>query len=161
VIDSTDPERVFEELPGVVATFDPLSAFWDPLGDQRNYMATFPRLVKLDLHLNLPPLPHVPWRIDRDTLVAVDHHFWDWTLWLAGKSLHGQSSLVTDELVKMQKYLLGPLGCERPPRTLDEAIDLYLSARAKAESECGVQPLDSRLEQEVLAALRRHKVLPD
>lgn len=159
VIDSTDPQRVFEELPGLVSTFEPVAAFWDPLGQRRNYMATFPGLVKFDLHIDLPPLPYRPWQINRDTLAGLDDHFWDWTLWLAGKTLHGQASLVADELVKMHTYLLGPLGCEQPPRTLSEAVAAYLAARSEAEDEWGVLRSSSGLQQEVLAALRRYKLV--
>jgi len=158
-IDSTDPQRVFEELPGLVSTFKPVAAFWDPLGQRRNYMAIFQGLLKLDLHLDLPPLPHLPWQINRATLAALDDHFWDWTLWLAGKKLHRQASLVAEELVKMHTYLLGPLGCEQPPRTLCEAVAAYLAARSDVDDKYGVARSDNGLQQEVLAALRRHELL--
>lgn len=157
-IDSTDAQQVFDDLPSIVASFRPLAAFWDPLGDRRNYMAIFPSMLKLDLHLDLPPVPHAPWQVNRDTLKDIDVHFWDWTLWLAGKTLRGQTGLVNDELVKMHRFLLGPLGCDVPPRTIAVAVTSYLLARDSAERAHEVLVSGGKLEQQVLQALRRHKI---
>jgi hypothetical protein len=136
VIESPEPQSVFEDLPLVIASFDPLGAFWDPLADtHRNYIVMFPSLVTLDLHLDLPPPTHSPWTISRETLPAIDTHFWNWTLWLKGKALQGRDTLVGGELVKMHRYLLEPLGCDRAPATIREATSLYIDARGKAERD--------------------------
>jgi hypothetical protein len=155
-IEASDKQRVFDELPSVILAFHPLAAFWDPLGEHRNYMAIFPGLLKLDLHLDMAPLPARPWVIGPETLHAVDAHFWDWTLWLAGKKLKGRDELVTNELVKMHHYLLGPLGAERLPEDLDEAVATYLLARSEAEATHATPVAGNPLETEIRAALRHH-----
>jgi hypothetical protein len=155
-ITASDPHVVADALPSIVEPRRPLAAFWDPLGEGRNYMAIFTGLVKLDLHLDLPPSPHVPWTVDARSLPDVDAHFWDWTLWLAGKALKGRSQLLAVELPKMQHYLLAPLGCRRAPRTIAEAVLSYQDGRADAEARCGRPVAGSQLEIEVLDALRRH-----
>ena len=155
-IETADKQRVFDELPSIVSGFGPLAAFWDPLGHRRNFMAIFPGPLKVDLHLDMSPLPAHPWRISRETLRAVDSHFWDWTLWLAAKSLKGQQTLVTEELSKMHHYLLGPLGCRRPPLTLGEAVADYLRARGDAEIAHGLTVAGNPLEEEIRDALARY-----
>ena len=155
-IETADAQRIFTELPSIISPYDPLTAFWDPLGARRNYMAIFPGPLKLDLHLDMPPLPARPWVVTSETMQAVDAHFWDWSLWLAGKALKGKQELVTDELAKMHRYLLEPLGCEQPPEALNEAVTGYLQARSDAETGLGTRAAGNPLEAEVRAVLRRH-----
>jgi hypothetical protein len=154
VIDSEEPKRIFEDLPAIVGSFAPLGALWDPLADDhRNYIAVFPSLVTLDLHLDLPPPAHVPWTVSGETLAAVDTHFWNWALWLKGKTVHGRDELVAVELLKMHRFLLHPLGCESPPTTLRESVSCYLDARKNAETKTGVALAGSRLEREAIRVL--------
>jgi hypothetical protein len=159
VIDSDDLERLAGDLPEVIGALRPLAALWDPLGEHRNYMAIFPGLVKLDLHLNLPPPPHMPWSVNADTLAELDTHFWDWTLWLAGKALKGHTALVSGELEKMHEFLLGPLGVEEVPQSIDAAVEAYRAGRSSAENSWSVSLPGSALESEVLPALERHGLI--
>jgi hypothetical protein len=158
-IDSGDLRSVETKLPDLVSTYGPLAAFWDPLGDRRNYMAIFPGLVKLDLHLDLPSNPHEPWKVSPDTLAELDAHFWDWILWLAGKKSRGRTELVSDELLKMHRFLLGPLGSARPPKSIESAVSTYRSARTAAEHQWAVSVSGGALEAEVVPALERHGLL--
>jgi predicted nucleotidyltransferase len=155
-IDTDEHERVFAELSVIVSAFQPLAAFWDPLGERRNYMAIFLGLLKLDLHLDMEPLPAHPWRVSADTLADLDRHFWDWSLWLAGKFLKGNKTLVTRELKKMSDYLLRPLGCMKVPADVAGAVAEFVSARQDAESNCGVRVAGNAFELEVRSALDRH-----
>ncbi len=155
VIDSPDARTVFADLPGIVARFEPLGAFWDPLADDhRNFIAIFPSLVTLDLHLDLPPPRHLPWEVRADTIAAIETHFWNWALWLKGKQIHARHELVASELVKMHSYLLGPLGCAAAPSSIEEAVTFFRTARSDVVRRLDVRPSDRRLEQEVLAAFR-------
>jgi len=158
-LETRDAERVFTELPAVVESFGPLAAFWDPLGERRNYMPIFRGLTKLDLHLDMEPLPARPWVVDKVTLPALDDHFWDWTLWLAGKAMKGQDDLVLHELEKMRTYLLGPLGVDATPTNLRDAIDVYSAARDQAEDDCRVRVGGRELEREVRSALAEHALV--
>ncbi len=153
-IDSPEPRRVFDDLPAIVESFRPIGAFWDPLADDhRNYIAIFASLVTLDLHLDLPPPTHSPWEPTRDNLAAIDTHFWNWAVWLQGKALRSEHELVASELVKMQRYLLGPLGLEKAPTTLTEAVVEYRRARAVVQETLGAEVSGSRLEAEAMALL--------
>jgi hypothetical protein len=70
-----------------------------------------------------------PWEPNRENLVALDAHFWDWTLWLHGTAAGGKSELISTELEKLSGHLLKPLGVQRTPKTLAEAVTSYRTAR--------------------------------
>ncbi|HET8528750.1 MAG TPA: hypothetical protein VFL60_07560 [Gaiellaceae bacterium] len=96
-----------------------------------------------------------PWTLSAETLASIDGHFWDWTLWLGGKSLRGERRVVAEELAKMHWFLLAPIGVEHAPRSLDRAIASYLDARSRATEELGVA-VRPELGRQVTAALLRH-----
>jgi hypothetical protein len=158
-IETAEPERVFGELPAIVSAFRPLAAFWDPLGGRSNYMVTFAGPLVLDLHVDLQPLPPQPWRVGPDTLANLDSHFWNWSLWLAGKSLKRKNQHVAQELQKMSRYLLRPLGCPKVPADLAEAVAEYAPTRERAEARYGVRVSGNPLEVEVRRALVRHGLI--
>ena len=54
----------------------------------------------------------------------------------------------------MHWYLLGPLGVEAAPATIEEAVEEYLSASAAAERRFGAK-VRRALREEVLPALAR------
>ena len=139
-----DFAAVAERLPELVEPLDPLAAQWDPLGTVWTYMLMLPGGVKIDLIFDELQEESPPWTVAAETRPLIDHHFWDWTLWLAGKQAAGKTELVAMELQRMHRHLLEPLGVDVVPSTLDEAIDSYL----------GVRETPSRLERDVLRRLR-------
>jgi hypothetical protein len=46
---------------------------------------------------------------------------------------------VRDELKKMHGFLLGPLGVDAAPATIEEAVGAYLSASGEAERRLGME----------------------
>ena len=94
-----------------------------------------------------------PWRPAADNLPALDAHFWDWVLWLWSKDLSGKNDVVAVELRKLFDHLLAPLGVERPPPSIREAISAYRGARAHAEHRFGCA-VSRRLENEVSRVLK-------
>jgi hypothetical protein len=96
--------------------------------------------------------------LSAETLVQIDGHFWDWSLWLGGKTLRDERELVASELVKMHAFLLEPIGVAEAPADLGEAVAFYLRARASAVDALGVS-VDPELGRQVSDALRRHRVI--
>jgi hypothetical protein len=154
-----DPEGMIEEIPVLVASFAPLTAFWEPLSEQAGYMAVLDGPTKVDVFpIGASRRIQPPWLLSDDTLTSIDGHFWDWTLWLGGKALRGERQLVADELVKMHGYLLASLGVASAPRSLDEAVASYRRAQARAVDTLGVA-INPELGRQVSDALRRHGLL--
>src|SRR4029450_1023660 len=84
-----------------------------------------------------------PWEPSSENLEAIDAHFWDWALWLGGKRERGKLDLVSAELDKLLDHLLAPLGVNRRPSSIAEAITAYRDARDRAERELeGTVPRD-------------------
>ena len=116
-------------------------------------MAILPGPVKVDLIF--PAEPHVhepPWVPSAENLDAIDAHLWDWLLWLRAKEASGERELVAAELEKLFVHLLRPLGVERVPSSVAEAVELYRPARdvLAASLGCVISPV---LEAEVARAL--------
>jgi hypothetical protein len=133
LVDVTDFPAVAADLPELVRPLAPLVQLWDPLSRHWVYALMLPGPVKLDLVFDVPHEPAPPWRPGPDTLPAIDAHFWDWLLWLVGKRHRGEQRLVHDELRKLYRHLLQPLGVGIEPVTLDDAATAYLRARDRAE----------------------------
>lgn len=153
-IQARDYPAAATALPVLLAPLDALAMQWDPLAEHPTFMLMLAGGVKVDLiffHERFEALP--PWRPARGTLHAIDDHFWDWIVWLAGKQLKGRHALVEDELAKMHGYLLGPLGVERPPGSIADAIRIYLVAREAREREFGLT-VSRRLGEDVLERVR-------
>jgi hypothetical protein len=125
-------------VPEVAASFGPIKVDVFPVGGRRRIQP--------------------PWVLSAATLVPIDGHFWDWTLWLGGKSLRGERARVAGELVKMHDFVLGPMGVPSAPATLGEALSVYVRARASAMNELGVF-VDPELGRQVSGALERHWVI--
>jgi hypothetical protein len=154
-----DPEAMTAQVPEVIASFGPLTAFWEPLAEEAGYMVVMDGPTKVDVfptggRRRIQP----PWVLSAETLTQIDGHFWDWSLWLGGKSLRGERRLVADELMKMHGFLLGPVGVAIAPTTLGEAVAVYLRARAAATNQLGVF-VDPELGRQVSGALQRHRVI--
>ena len=154
-----DPEGMMTEIPALVASFGPLAAFWEPLSEEAGYMVVMDGPTKVDV-FPLGARRHIqpPWRLNADSLPKIDAHFWDWTLWLGGKALRGEWSLVADELDEMYRFLLAPVGVAIPPTSLDEAVASYLRARQDAVDSLRVR-VQAELGRQVSEALRRHALL--
>jgi predicted nucleotidyltransferase len=156
---SGDPEAMMAEVPVVIGSFDPLAAFWEPLAEEAGYMVVLDGPTKVDVFPSGGRRPiQPPWVLSAETLVQIDGHFWDWSLWLGGKTLRDERELVASELVKMHAFLLEPIGVAEAPADLGEAVAIYLRARASAVDALGV-PVDPELGRQVSDALRRHRVI--
>jgi len=161
VVETDDLDALATALPDLVAPLQPLAEFWDPLGEPPAYMLILRGPHKLDLIFPREPIDHrPPWVVRPDTLAAIDAHFWDWILWLAAKRARGRDELVSEELAKMQSFLLGPLGVSAAPASLEEAVEVYLSAAGEAERRFGLR-VPRALRDEVLPAIRSGQTGPD
>ena len=154
-----DPEGMLEDIPRLIASFGPLAAFWEPLAEEAGYMVVMDGPVKVDIFpVGATRRIQPPWVLGADTVACIDAHFWDWTLWLGGKLLRDRRQLVADELAKMHRFLLAPVGVVSAPASLDEAVASYQQARAQAVDTLGVV-VPRELGRQVSEALRRHGLL--
>jgi hypothetical protein len=159
LIHTTNSPELARELPATVTPLEPLAAQWDRLTERATYMLMLPGAIKVDLFPGdqrraLEP----PWEPTPSNLFAIDAHFWDWTIWLGGKVLAGKTGLVAEELRKMHRHLLGPLGVTSPPATVDQAVAGYQGARDRLERSWKIS-VPRRLGDEVTAALVHHGVI--
>jgi hypothetical protein len=153
-VEARDFDAVAAALPGLVAPLEPLAAQWDRLSDEQCWMLILRGPEKVDLIFPEEPHAHEPpWVPSAENLCAIDAHLWDWLLWLRSKEASGKSELVAAELEKLFVHLLRPLGVERVPSSIADAVELYRPARdaAAARFGCVVSPA---LEAEVARALR-------
>jgi len=146
-------DEVARALPAAVAELEPLAQQWDRISAYPCYMLMLAGPVKVDLifpdeaYESLPP-----WTVSAETLDGIDQHFWDWILWLASKREKRQDELVRRELIKLRDHLLGPLGVDRVPSSIEAAVEGYRSARDEREREFGIE-VSRRREHEVLPVL--------
>jgi hypothetical protein len=153
VVATDDFDAVARALPAMVTDLAPLGRQWDRISDYPCYMLMLTGPVKVDLIFPGEPYESLPpWTVSPDTLDRIDQHFWDWILWLASKREKGQDELVGRELAKMHDHLLGPLGVDRVPSSIEAAVERYRSARDERERDFGVEVARLR-ECEVLRAV--------
>jgi hypothetical protein len=152
-IDASNPLAVADALPSLVQPLDPIVGQFDRLAYTTNYMLLLRGPVKIDLILpDLPWTKLPPWEVSRDTLPAIDAHFWDWTLWLASK-VEKRDAGVAHQYNLMSRHLLASLGAKIVPTSIEDAIQLYRNARSEREKEFRIEsPRES--EQEVCEGLR-------
>ncbi len=151
-VEVDDLDRFVQDLPRLIRQLNPLGQQWDRLSPIWCYQFLLPGPTKVDILVDRPHTQEGPWQPNAENLKEVDHHFWDWILWLAGKTLRGRKDFVRDELGKMSDHLLRPLGVEGVPRDIRTAVRAYLTARSDAESRFGVA-VDRRIETEVRRAM--------
>jgi len=150
VVATDDFDAVARALPAMVTELEPLGRQWDRISDYPCYMLLLRGPAKVDLIFPDKPYESLPpWTVTAETLDGIDQHFWDWILWLASKREKGQDDLVGRELAKMRDHLLGPLGVDRVPSSIEAALERYRSARDERELEFGVE-VSRRRECEVL-----------
>jgi hypothetical protein len=146
-------DDVARSLPELVTPLDPLAQQWDRISDYPCYMLMLEGPAKVDLIFPEEPYESLPpWTVSADTLDGIDQHFWDWILWLASKREKGQDQLVGRELAKMHDHLLGPLGVDRVPSSIEAAVEGYRSARDARERELDLR-VTRRREREVLSVV--------
>lgn len=153
VVEARDFDAVAAALPELLAPLEPLAEQWDRLSDEQCWMLILRGPVKVDLIF--PEEPHVhepPWVPSAENLDAIDAHLWDWLLWLRPKEASGKRELVAAELEKLFVHLLQPLGVDRVPSSVADAVELYRPARdaLAARLGCVISPA---LETEVAPAL--------
>lgn len=117
-------------------------------------MLILPGPIKVDLLFDRRHEPEAPWQVSAEALEAVDYHFWDWILWIAGKHSTGERELVQQEFAKMSSHLLRPMGIETIPDTIETAIALYTAARRELENRL-TTTVSEHLEYEIRRALRK------
>jgi len=150
-----DFAAIAEALPLLIAPLALLAQQWDRLSDHACYMLMLRGAVKVDLIFDEPHEPEPPWDVSAETLKGIDDHFWDWTIWLAAKDRAGKREMVESELRKMHEHLLGPLGVDDVPASIEQAVAEYLSALRHAEERLAVQ-VSRVLQREVLDRLAGH-----
>jgi predicted nucleotidyltransferase len=155
-VESSDFLALARDLPRVVEALEPLSAMWDPYADFYCFMMLLRGPVRVDiLFLEQKHEPGPPWQLTRQTLPAIDCHFWDWINWAGSKVAAGDSGHLEWHLPLLSRMLLQPIGAAAIPRTVEEAVRLYVAARSAAEKRFGLR-VSRELEEEVCAGLRRH-----
>jgi hypothetical protein len=146
-------DDVARALPELVTPLDPLAQQWDRISDYPCYMLLLSGPVKVDLIFPGEPYESLPpWTVTAETLDGIDQHVWDWILWLASKRERREDELVQRELVKMRDHLLGPLGIDGVPASIEAAVERYRSARDEWERELRIE-VSRRREREVLSVL--------
>ena len=146
-------DEVARALPTLVTELEPLGQQWDRISAYPCYMLMLAGPVKVDLIFPDEPYESLPpWSVSAETLDGIDQHFWDWILWLASKQEKREDELVRHELIKMRDHLLGPLGVDRAPSSIQAAVEGYRAARDEREREFGLE-VSRRREREVLPVL--------
>jgi Nucleotidyltransferase domain len=152
-VETDDFRAIASDIGSLLAPLQPLAQQWDRLSETQCWMVILPGAVKLDFIFREPHAGEPAWRPDASNLAAIDSHFWDWALWLRSKQAKAQSALVVIELQKMYDHILGPMGVDAAPVSLDAAIASYLVARDRLERELRVV-VPRALEHEVREAFR-------
>ncbi len=154
-VDTEDFNAVARDLSALISPLEPLAQQWDPLSPHANYMLMLRGPMKVDLIFFDQPFQQRPlWKVCPDTLESIDHHFWDWILWLAAKHSAGKQELINEGFVEMSSYLLRPMGAEGVPSSIEAAVDLYMAARRELEKRLDVGVSDE-IGREVRRALRQ------
>lgn len=154
-VTATRFDEVRDALAETVGPLQPVVAQWDRLSRSWCYMLILTGPAKVDLLFGRPR-PHEPagpWDVNASTLAGIDDHFWDWALWLRSK-LARNDDVVPGELRKLHGHLLGPMGVDRAPGALGDAVTAYRTAREKCERRLGSR-VSRNAENAVLPALEQ------
>ena len=151
VVETDDFQAVAPAMAKLCEPLAPMAQQRDRLSDTFCWMVIVRGPHKLDFIFSEPHEHEPPWQPDATNLDAIDAHFWDWVVWLSSKVAAGKSELVDHELEKMWTHLLRPMVAEMRPRSLDDAVTVYLAARRRLERDFGVD-VARDLEGEVRSA---------
>jgi hypothetical protein len=98
-VETSNFAAVARDLPTLVAPLHPLAEQWEPLGHFPVYQVMLRGPTKVEyLFLEYPQDPKPPVNPSKDTLGAINTHFWDWIWWLATKEAAGRRDLVYEHL---------------------------------------------------------------
>jgi hypothetical protein len=157
-VETSDFDAVGRDMPELVAPMDPLGQQWEPMGHFPVYQVLLRGPTKVEyLFLEHSQTAMPPVSPSKETLVAIDTHFWDWIWWLATKASVGRADLVVQHLPQLFGHLLRPMGVETPPDGIDATIDAFVACRDKLERQFGVR-VPRALEDEVRRGIRRINV---
>ena len=154
-VETSDFDALARDMPALVAPLDPLGQQWEPMGHFPVYQVFLRGPTKIEyLFLEesqdlMPPL-----QPGRDTLPAINTHFWDWIWWLTTKASIGRSDLVAEHLPQLHAQLLRPMGVSAVPASIESAVEVFVARRNALEEELGVS-VDRALENEVRRGIDR------
>ena len=153
VVETGDFPRLAEVLPQLVERLRPLAQQWDRYSSHACYMLMLPGPTKVDLIFPDQKQEWAPaWVPSAGTLTAIDHHFWDWILWLEQKRRSGKVDVLEKSLRDMYELMLRPMGAKAEPDSVGEAVAFYLDLRRQLEERFGVD-VPRELENEVRPAV--------
>jgi hypothetical protein len=154
-VETSDFDGLARDLPALVAPLDPLGQQWEPMGHFPVYQVLLRGPTKIEyLFLEHSQDPMPPLEPSRDTLPAINTHFWDWIWWLTTKASIGRSDLVAEHLPQLHTRLLRPMGISAVPTSIESAIEAFVARRNALEEEFGVS-VDRALESEVRHGIDR------
>ena len=154
-VETSDFEAFAQDLPALVAPLDPLGQQWEPMGHFPVYQVFLRGPTKIEyLFLDGTQDPLAPLTPSRDTLPAINTHFWDWIWWLTTKASIGRTDLVAEHLPQLYTHLLEPMGIRAMPETIQSAIEAFVARRNELEQQFGVS-VDRALESEVCQGIAR------
>jgi hypothetical protein len=154
-VETSDFAAVARDLPTLVASLDPLAVQWEPMGHFPVYQVLLRGPTKVEyLFLEHSQDAMPPVNPSRETLSAINTHFWDWIWWLATKAAVGRHDLVAEHLSQLYGHLLRPMGVETVPESIEAAIHAFLARRDELERHHGLS-VPRALEDEVRRGIRR------
>jgi hypothetical protein len=154
-VETSDFGSVARDLPTLVEPLAPLAAQWEPLGHFPVYMLLLRGPTKVEyLFLDHSQEARPPVKPSPETLPAIDAHFWDWIWWLATKASVGRNDLVRQNIPKLYRHLLVPMGADTVPDSIEAAIGEFLVRRHELERQYGLE-VSRVLEGEVRRGIRR------
>jgi hypothetical protein len=154
-VETSDFDALARDLPALVAPLDPLGQQWEPMGHFPVYQVLLRGPTKIEyLFLEQSQDPMPPPEPSRDTLPAINTHFWDWIWWLTTKASIGRSDLVAEHMPQLHTQLMRPMGISAVPASIDSAIEVFVARRNALEEEFGVS-VDRALENEVRHGIDR------
>jgi hypothetical protein len=154
-VKTADFKSVACDLRTLVEPLGPLAAQWEPLGHFPVYMLLLSGPTKVEyLFLEHSQRPKPPLQPSKETLLAIDAHFWDWIWWLATKASIGRDDLVAEHLPQLYRHVLRPLEAGTMPRSIEAAVRVFLDRRHEFERQYGIS-VPRELEDEVRRGMRR------
>lgn len=154
-VETSDFDALARDLPALVAPLDPLGQQWEPMGHFPVYQVFLRGPTKIEyLFLEQSQDPMPPLEPSRETLAAINTHFWDWIWWLTTKAAIGRGDLVAAHLPQLHAQLLRPMGIVAVPASIEAAVAVFVTRRDALEEEFGVS-VDRALENEVRDGIDR------